>query len=68
MVTTLDEAFTLAQADRGLAVVATLRADATIQSSLVNVGLLLHPATGERVLGFVTYGRVKLRTCGRGHS
>ena len=58
--TTLEEAFDLARADRGLAVVATLRADASIQSSLVNVGLLAHPATGERVLGFVTYGRVKL--------
>jgi PPOX class probable F420-dependent enzyme len=58
--TTLDEAVALATADRGLAVIATLRADATIQSSLVNVGLLSHPATGEQVLGFVTYGRVKL--------
>ncbi len=27
---------------------------------MVNVGLLEHPATGEPVLGFVTYGRVKL--------
>lgn len=58
--TTLDEAFDLARADRGLAVVATLRADASIQSSLVNVGLLPHPATGEKVLAFVTYGKVKL--------
>ena len=58
--TTLDEAVALAAADRGLAIVATLRADATIQSSLVNVGLISHPATNEPVLGFVTYGRVKL--------
>ena len=58
--TTLDEAVALAAADRGLAIVATLRADATIQSSLVNVGLTSHPATNEPVLGFVTYGRVKL--------
>jgi len=58
--TTLEEAFDLARTDRGLAVVATLRSDASIQSSLVNVGLLAHPATGDRVLGFVTYGRVKL--------
>ena len=56
----LQDAAALATADRGLAVVATLRADATIQSSLVNVGLLSHPATGDQVLGFVTYGRVKL--------
>src|SRR4051812_35083202 len=58
--TSLDEAAALARADRGLAVVATLRADATIQSSLVNAGALAHPATGEQVLAFVTYGRVKL--------
>jgi PPOX class probable F420-dependent enzyme len=40
--------------------VSTLRADNTIQSSLVNAGVLPHPQTGEPVLGFVTYGRVKL--------
>lgn len=58
--TTLDEAVALAHADRGLAVVSTLRADNTIQASLINAGILAHPATGEPVLGFVTYGRVKL--------
>ncbi len=47
------------QAD-GLAVVSTLRADATIQSSLVNAGVLPSPFDGRPVLGFVTYGRVKL--------
>jgi PPOX class probable F420-dependent enzyme len=58
--TSLDEAWGLAREESGLAVVATLRADATIQSSLVNAGLVAHPATGGRVLAFVTYGRVKL--------
>ena len=29
-------------------------------STLVNAGPLLHPGTGAQVLGFVTYGRVKL--------
>lgn len=58
--TTLQEAVTLAAADSGLAVVSTLRADQTIQASLINAGILPHPATGEPVLGFVTYGRVKL--------
>ena len=53
-------AVSLARDEHGLAVVATLRADASIQASVVNVGLLPHPATGEQVLGFVTYGRVKL--------
>ena len=58
--TTLDEAVALARADRGLAVVSTVRADNTIQASLVNAGIVPHPATGESVLAFVTYGRVKL--------
>jgi PPOX class probable F420-dependent enzyme len=57
---TLNDAFGLARADNGLAVVSTLRADQTIQASLINAGILDHPATGEPVLGFVTYGRVKL--------
>ena len=58
--TTLQEATALAAAESGLAVVSTVRADATVQASLVNVGLLPHPATGESVLGFTTYGKVKL--------
>lgn len=57
---TLTEAAALAAADQGLAVVSTLRADATIQSSLINAGVLPHPATGAPVLAFVTYGPVKL--------
>ena len=57
---TLAEAAGLARDEQGLAVVSTLRADATIQSSLVNAGVVLHPATGEHVLAFVTYGKVKL--------
>ncbi len=58
--TTLHDAVALASADQGLAVVSTLRADQTIQASLVNAGILAHPATAEPVLAFVTYGRVKL--------
>lgn len=58
--TTLEEAWALARDDAGLAVVSTLRADLTIQSSLINAGPLRHPATGQPVLGFVTYGKVKL--------
>ena len=53
-------AVALAEADAGLAVVATLRADGTMQASMVNIGLLEHPDTAESVLGFVTYGVVKL--------
>lgn len=58
--TTLDDAFALARDDNGLAVVSTLRADNTIQASLINAGPLPHPASGTETLGFVTYGKVKL--------
>jgi PPOX class probable F420-dependent enzyme len=58
--TTLDEAVAIAREERGLAVISTLRADGTIQASVVNTGLLPHPATGQPTLAFVTYGRVKL--------
>ncbi|BBZ69662.1 TIGR03618 family F420-dependent PPOX class oxidoreductase [Mycobacterium paraseoulense] len=58
--TTLRDAVALAAAENGLAVVSTVRADTTVQASLVNVGLLAHPETGQDVLGFTTYGKVKL--------
>jgi PPOX class probable F420-dependent enzyme len=58
--TTLDDAVALAKGESGLAVISTVRADGTVQASLVNVGLLPHPATGEPSLGFTTYGKVKL--------
>jgi PPOX class probable F420-dependent enzyme len=52
--TTLAEAWELSRADSGLAVVSTLRADQSIQASLVNTGII-----GDE-LAFVTYGKVKL--------
>lgn len=58
--TTLEDAVALAAPESGLAVIATVRADGTVQASLVNVGLLRHPAGGEPVLGFTTYGKIKL--------
>ena len=58
--TTLDEAVALAAAESGLAVISTVRADGSVQASLVNVGLLPHPAGGQPALGFTTYGKVKL--------
>ncbi|HEY2175000.1 MAG TPA: TIGR03618 family F420-dependent PPOX class oxidoreductase [Mycobacteriales bacterium] len=58
--TTLAEAADLGRRENGLAVISTSRADGTIQSSVVNAGVLAHPLTGEQVLGFVTYGKVKL--------
>ncbi|MDP9166230.1 MAG: TIGR03618 family F420-dependent PPOX class oxidoreductase [Actinomycetota bacterium] len=58
--TTLDEAVALAAGESGLAVVSTVRADGTVQASLVNAGAFAHPASGVQILAFVTYGRVKL--------
>ncbi len=58
--TTLKDAVALAAGESGLAVISTVRADGTVQASLVNVGALPHPETGESVLGFTTYGKVKL--------
>jgi len=58
--TTLDDVAALGRKEHGLTVVSTLRADGTIQSSLVNAGVMDHPQTARPVLAFVTYGRVKL--------
>ena len=43
----------IATRDHGLCVASTVRADGTIQSSLVNAGVLAHPVTGADVVGFV---------------
>jgi len=58
--TTLQDVADIARQDRFLAVVSTLRSDATIQSSVVNAGILAHPVGGADVVGFVTYGKAKL--------
>jgi PPOX class probable F420-dependent enzyme len=57
---TLSEAAEVGSRDKFLAIVSTLRADGTIQSSVVNAGLLADPESGQEVIGFVTYGRAKL--------
>ena len=59
--TTLDDVLALAGPEQFLMTVATLRADGTIQSSLVNAGVMAHPVSGADVLAFVTYGPTKLR-------
>ena len=46
----------LVHRDRGLCVVSTLRAAGTIQSSVVNAGVLDHPVVGGPVVGFTTRG------------
>lgn len=43
-----------------MAVVSTVRSDDSIQSSVVNAGVLAHPLGGSKVVGFATYGRAKL--------
>jgi PPOX class probable F420-dependent enzyme len=58
--TTLQEAMDIASRERYLAVVSTVRADATVQSSVVNAAALPHPVEGTEVVGFVTYGKAKL--------
>jgi PPOX class probable F420-dependent enzyme len=57
---TLHEAAEIGGRDKFLAVVSTLRADGTIQSSVVNAGLLPDPESAQAVVGFVTYGKAKL--------
>jgi PPOX class probable F420-dependent enzyme len=60
-IATLDDVVRLGEPEQYLAVIATLRDDATIQSSLVNAGVMDHPVSGRPAVAFVTYGPVKLR-------
>ncbi len=61
MSTDLDPVRRMVALEHGLAGVAVVRADGTPHSSLVNAGVLDHPRTGTPVVGYVTYGPVKLR-------
>jgi PPOX class probable F420-dependent enzyme len=69
MAADLDLVRRLVTADHGLAVVATTRADGSVQSSLVNAGVLDHPVTGAPVVGVVVQGSARkarlLRRSGR---
>lgn len=48
--------------DNGLANLALLRADGTVQATVVNAGIIDHPLTGEPVAAFVSRpGTFKLR-------
>lgn len=42
--------------DHGLCVVSTVRGDGSVQSSVVNAGVLAHPLTSGRVVGLVARG------------
>lgn len=57
---TLEQFGEMAAQGQGLVVVATSRADGTIQTSLVNAGVMAHPLTDGHVAAFVAAGRIKL--------
>jgi len=53
MVIALTDFADLVAREHGLCVVSTTRADGSVQSSVVNAGVLRHPVTGREVIGFV---------------
>jgi PPOX class probable F420-dependent enzyme len=55
-VTDLSAFAELVALDHGLCVISTLRRDGSIQSSVVNAGVLDHPVTGIKVVGLVAAG------------
>ena len=57
--TSWQDAAALGRAEQGLAIVSTLRADHTIQSTLFNAGILDHTHTGQLAVAFFTAGPVK---------
>jgi PPOX class probable F420-dependent enzyme len=58
----LSEFTGLISRDHGLCVLSTLRRDGSIQSTVVNAGVLAHPVTGTPVVGLVAVGgSLKLR-------
>ena len=59
MMTDLTDFARLVAADHGLCVVSTVRADGSVQSTVVNGGVLKHPVTGAEVVGFVVRGGTK---------
>jgi PPOX class probable F420-dependent enzyme len=51
------QAFTrISGTDHGLVVISTMRGDRTVQSSLVNAGVLDHPLNGRAIVGAVVRG------------
>ena len=55
--TTLHDVADLLAREHGLCVVATVRPDHTVQSSVVNAGVATNPVTGEPSVAFVAAGR-----------
>ncbi len=46
--------------ENGLCVLSTLRHDGSVQSSVINAGVMEHPFTGEQVVALVAAGQTKL--------
>ncbi len=57
--TTLDNLSRLVAADNALATVTARRPDGSVQATVVNVGVLDHPVSGEPVVGYVVYGAAR---------
>jgi PPOX class probable F420-dependent enzyme len=57
----LDDVVALGRDESFLATISTTRADGTVQSTLVNAGVMPDPNDGAPVVTFVTYGPAKLR-------
>jgi PPOX class probable F420-dependent enzyme len=55
-VASLDDVRTLAALDHGLASVATVRPDGSLQSTVVNAGVVTHPVDRDDVAAFVARG------------
>ena len=53
MVATIDDIRKLVALDHGLASLSTLRRDGSVQSTVVNAGVIDHPVTGDPVAAFV---------------
>ena len=54
--TTIENFAQLVVEEKGLVVMTTLRADLTMQSTVVNAGVMDHPVTGVRVVALVARG------------
>ena len=53
MVASIDDIRKIVSLDHGLAGLSTLRRDGSVQSTVVNAGVIDHPVTGEPVAAFV---------------
>jgi PPOX class probable F420-dependent enzyme len=55
-VASIDDVRGIVALDHGLASVSTVRPDGTLQSTVVNAGVVPHPVTGRQVAAFVAQG------------